>query len=73
VLGDDVSAVGFPLTSAPIRSGHLGMWESCSTSIIGLRTPVTLLFYMALREGGPLSQMAGALQRAELETEDYFP
>jgi hypothetical protein len=44
VLGDGIGTVGPPLASAPIRSGHLGMWESCSTVIIGLRALVTPLY-----------------------------
>jgi hypothetical protein len=73
VLGDGVDVVGLPLASAPMRSDHLDMWESYSTAIIGLRAPAAPLFYMTLREGGSLPQMADAPnQGAELETDDYF-
>jgi hypothetical protein len=52
MLGDGVGAMRLLLASAPTRSGHLGMWESYSMTIVGLRAPVTPLFYMALCEGG---------------------
>jgi hypothetical protein len=54
--------VGLPLASAPTRSGHLDMWESCSMIIVGLCAPTTPLFYMVLREGGPTAIEGRRLQ-----------
>jgi hypothetical protein len=44
--------VGLTLASAPTRSGRLGMWKSCSMTIVQLRAPATPLFYMTLCKGG---------------------
>jgi hypothetical protein len=44
LLGDDVGVVRLPLASAHMRSGHLGMWESCSATIIRLCAPTTPLY-----------------------------
>jgi hypothetical protein len=64
VLGDGDSVgwwrrrSGVPLTSAPIRSGCLGMWESYSTTIVGLRTPTTPLYLCGAAWRAPLPYMA---------------
>jgi hypothetical protein len=44
VLGDGVGTVGLPLASTCMRSGRLGMWESCSMAIVGLRALTTPLY-----------------------------
>jgi hypothetical protein len=51
-----------PLASAPLLIGL--RVRVCGgvvgTANVGSRAPVCLTFYMVLREGGPLPQMAGA-------------
>jgi hypothetical protein len=54
-----------PLASAPLLIGLRVRvcGGAMGTANVGFRAPACLTFYMALREGGPLAQTAGALDQ----------
>jgi hypothetical protein len=68
VLGDGVGTVGLPLASTRMRSGRLGMWESCSMAIVGLRALTTPLYLCgAVRMGTHCNTWQAPLIRARIE------